>query len=1192
MAACTNCGTENPVGRKFCTECGTPLARACPACGAAIASTEKFCGECGSPLGERLGATSPGAVLAPDGAPPAATMEQAGVALVAERRFVSVLFADLVGFTSASERRDAEDTRELLSRYFDLCRRLIELYGGSVEKFIGDAVVGVWGAPVATEDDAERAVRAALELVAAVQALGGEVGDPELRARAGVLSGEAAVTLGASVEAMVAGDVVNTASRVQSVAPPGGVLVGEGTRRATDQAVVYESAGNFELKGKSGLVPLWRALRVVSGGRGALKAEGLEAPFVGRDRELRLLKELFHASAEESRAYLVSVTGIAGIGKSRLAWEFFKYMDGLPQTTLWHRGRCLAYGEGVSYWALADMVRMRCRIAEDEAPAAALAKLHATLTEYLVDEEERRFVEPRLAHLLGLEERQARAQEELFGAWRLFFERLADADPVAIVFEDMQWADPSLLDFVEYLLEWSRDHRLYVITLARPELVERRPTWGAGSRTFNAIYLEPLPERAMHDLLAGLVPGLPHELQQQILMRAEGVPLYAVETVRMLLDRGLLVQEGSVYRPVGPIETLEVPETLQALIAARLDGLSPEERRLLQDGAVYGKTFTRQALAALSELEEARLEPLLAGLVRKEVLSIQADPRSPEHGQYGFLQDLVRRVAYETLSKRERKARHLAAAAQVERAFPSEQEVVEVLASHYLAAFEAAPEDSDAEQIKNRAGELLSRAGERAAGLAASEEAENYFIQASSLTERPLERARLLERAGQMALRAGDTEDAQTTFEQALALFHDAGEHHDGARLTARLGEVAWRRGQLDAALERMERAWIELSTDKPDADVATLAAQIGRLHVLKGDWEAASARLETALELAESLSLPEVLAETLNSMGVVAIFQSHFTHAEALVRSARDLALEHELPAAALRAYNNLGDIFHRRDRCEEAAATLEQGIAYARRVGDLQWEQTLLGELSWSQALTGRWREALSLLSQVPEERLAEVTAAFLVALSEPLVAQGRPQDARHLLSLYSRSKDSPDLQERAGYAAAAAVVLNAEGKEREALASAEQVLHDLLAIGPADQAVKIVSPQALEAALVLGEPERAEQLLATIEALATGRLAPSLRAHAARFRGRLAARDGDMLKAEQGFATAASTFREYGMPFWLATTLTDHAESLIVADRGTEAEPLLAEARATFERLDATPWLTRVEAAQAGPLAEASA
>ena len=287
---------------------------------------------------------------------------------MAERRLVSVLFADLVGFTTLSESRDSEEVRDLLSRYFDTCGRLIGLYGGTVEKFIGDAVMAVWGTPTATEDDAERAVRAALDLVAAVSALGDEVGAPELRARAGVLTGEAAVTIGAEGQGMVAGDLVNTASRVQSAADPGTVYVGETTRRTTEQTVAYADVGSYELKGKEGLTPLWKALRVVSGARGTLRSTGLEAPFVGRDRELGQIKDLFHASAGERKAHLVSVTGIAGIGKSRLAWEFYKYFDGLPQLTYWHRGRCLAYGEGVTYWALADMVRMRCRIAEDDEP--------------------------------------------------------------------------------------------------------------------------------------------------------------------------------------------------------------------------------------------------------------------------------------------------------------------------------------------------------------------------------------------------------------------------------------------------------------------------------------------------------------------------------------------------------------------------------------------------------------------------------------------------------------------------------------------------------------------------------------------------------------------------------------------------------------------------------------------------------
>src|SRR5215468_8146197 len=376
MPLCANCGAENPDGQRFCGSCGN-----------ANPAGQRFCGECGSPLAE-----------APAAAP--ATTTSAPQTLVSERRLVSLLFADLVGFTTLSESRDAEEVRELLSRYFDTCRRLVELYGGTVEKFIGDAVMAVWGTPVATEDDAERAVRAALDLVAAVSALGDEIGAPDLRVRAGVLTGEAAVNLAAVGEGMVAGDLVNTASRVQSVAEPGTVLVGEATRRATERAIVYEAAGEHELKGKAEPVPVWRALRVVSGVRGQLKSEGLEAPFVGRDRELRQIKDLFHACADDKRAQLVSVTGIAGIGKSRLGWEFYKYIDGLADTTYWHRGRCLAYGEGVTYWALADMVRMGCLIAEDEQPETGRQKLSATLDEHLPDLEERDFVEPRLAQLL------------------------------------------------------------------------------------------------------------------------------------------------------------------------------------------------------------------------------------------------------------------------------------------------------------------------------------------------------------------------------------------------------------------------------------------------------------------------------------------------------------------------------------------------------------------------------------------------------------------------------------------------------------------------------------------------------------------------------------------------------------------------------------------------------------------------
>src|SRR6202140_3846735 len=301
----------------------------------------------------------------------------------AERRLVSVLFADLVGFTALAEKRDAEEVRELLTRYFDTCRSVVGRYGGVVEKFIGDAVMAVWGAPAAHEDDAERAVRASLDLIEAVSALGGEIGELGLQARAGVLTGSAAVTVGADTQGMVAGDLVNTASRIQAEAQPGTVLVGEATRGATEAAVVYEDTGEHSLRGKAEPIRLWRALRVVAMRGGAQKSEGLEAPFVGRDRELRLIKDLFHASAEQSKAHLVSIVGIAGIGKSGLGWEFFKYLDGIAGLVYTHRRRCLAYGEGVPYWGVAEMVRMRAGITEAEEPGSAREKLRVFLEAYL-----------------------------------------------------------------------------------------------------------------------------------------------------------------------------------------------------------------------------------------------------------------------------------------------------------------------------------------------------------------------------------------------------------------------------------------------------------------------------------------------------------------------------------------------------------------------------------------------------------------------------------------------------------------------------------------------------------------------------------------------------------------------------------------------------------------------------------------
>ena len=1138
---CPACGTESRAGRKFCSRCGTALASGCPSCGATNDPGDAFCGECG-------------AALQPEGTP-------APVAPAAERRLVTVLFADLVGFTPLSEQRDAEEVREFLSRYFDTCRRLIELYGGTVEKFIGDAVMAVWGAPTATEEDAERAVRAALDLVTAVSAMGEELGADELRARAGVLTGEAAVTIGATGEGMVAGDLVNTASRIQAVAEPGSVFVGEATLRATDRTIVYEDAGLFELKGKEGLVPLWRAKRVVSGLRGSLKSEGLEAPFVGRERELRQIKELFHSATEAGRAHLVSVTGVAGIGKSRLAWEFYKYFDGIALNVFWHRGRCLPYGEGVTYWALADMVRMRCRIAEDDDSGSAAAKLRSSLEEHLLDPEERRFVEPRLAHLLGLSEQSGYDKQDLFGAWRLLFERLSDTYPTVLVFEDLQWADESLLEFVEYLLDWSRAYPLFVVTLARPELLERRPNWGAAQRNFTSLYLEPVNEEAMGELLDGLVPGLPEELRARILAYSEGVPLYAVETVRMLLGRGLLVEEGSSYRLTGRVAELDVPETLHALIAARLDGLTPDERRLLQDASVLGKTFRQEVLTVLSGL--GNIEALLLALVRKELLAVQSDVRSPEHGNYGFLQELVRRVAYETLARRERRVRHLAVADYLA-ASSDADELVELAASHYLAALEALPDSDDAAEIKAKARRMLARAGHRAGSLAAVAEATRYYERAAGLAEDPAERASLLADAGETAGRSGDQTRAAALIEQSRSLYESLGRPKDAARATVGVTRFLLFTPDRDEAIAQAEEAFETLAGEEPGEALATLAVLLSRAYWFNGDLDRSEERVEVALDIAEPNFFAREVSHALRAKAAIAFSRGHMEECRALLQRSLELALENDFAEDAATAYFLLSDGEFRADRYEQALEYLGECLALARRAGTRPFEWGTLAEISHPLYMLGRWDEALTSLEH-PTLEQTQSGGVLLSLLSGPFqihLQRGNLDAAEELFQLFAYLEQSADRQDRSSYLAARASLAAVKGNLEQALADAEDAIESARYLGYGQQAEKQALLVAVEAALALGIEERARRLVSSYEDAPPATRSPFLAAQAHRFRARL---DGD----PAGYDAAAAILRERKLPFFLGMTLLEQGEHL-------------DEARSIFEELRATPWLERLEAA----------
>ena len=1154
-SACPVCGQDTPVAGRFCIHCGAPRQQSCPSCGEPVVAGARFCMQCGAQLQERPPAP-PGAVIQP----------------VSERRLVSVLFADLVGFTTLSEHRDPEEVRELLSQYFERCRTLIERYGGTVEKFIGDAVMAVWGTPVAREDDPERAVRAALALTQSVSALGEEVGMPELRVRAGVLTGSAAVEVGAEGEGMVLGDTVNTASRLQSIAAPGTVLVDDVTRRVTEAAIAYEDAGTHEVKGREQPVHAWTALRVVAGVGGALRTAGLEAPFVGRDRELERIIESFEATVDQRRARLVAAAGEAGTGKSRLLWEFVKYIDGIEKVVRWHQGRCLSYGEGVAYWALAEMIRGRAQIVEEEDADSARRKLRETVETYVTDERERRLVEPRIAQLLGLEQRAASDRADLFSGWRLFLERLSEDAPVILAFEDLQWADSGLLDFIDYLLEWSADHPLFVLALGRPELLGKRANWAD-----EAITLGPLPPDAMRQALEGLVPGLPEEISARILQQAEGVPLYAVETVRMLLDRGLLAEDGSRYVVTGDISELEVPETLHALAAARLDGLTGEERSVLQDAAVFGQSFTAGGVAALDDRPPEEIQRILDGLVSKQVLGFNDDPRSAERGQYHFLQGLLRTTAYGTLSRRDRKARHLAAARHLQEAWGGDvPELAEVLAAHFLDAADADPEASDAPRIRTAACETLAEAGHRALSLALATEAQRAFDRAAELAGDESQRAALLDQAGQAALLNADYAAGRQRLEEAITIFEAHGDHESAARAMATVARAHFREDRLDEALELNRRALAGLP--EGGADRAAALAALASSLLFTGSFDEALSMADDALSIAEPLQQWRTIVGAFNTLAQARLKQGRILESQALKEKALALALDHDLSEDAVRQYNNLADTSLQFDRFGEALQIAERGLELARSRGDRRSEQLISLMITTAEVARGHW-DALPELDETGLPASSELMRlGFLSPLARVQAGRGDHEALRRTLAIATERGGSTNIEFAAGPAVARTIALRALGHPAEALETALPVATSGPEVANEDRREAYL--EAGLAALELGDEQNVKRLVDYVAELPPALRSPLLRAGAARLEGLLASRHGDMRKADERLMAATRELREIEAPFILAQVLLDHAELLRGAGRGEEAAPLLAEAKAIFERLGASPWLERLE------------
>jgi class 3 adenylate cyclase len=612
----------------------------CPACGKENPDVARFCLACGREL---TAAAKPRE----------------------ERRVVSVIFVDLVGFTERSEQLDPEDVRAILAPYHDCVRNEIESFGGSVEKFVGDAVMGVFGAPTAFGDDAERAIRAALSVRESVEELSASSG-LDLQLRIAVNSGEALVTLDARPEhgeAMVAGDVVNTAARLQSAAPTNGILVGAETHRLTRDAIVYETVEPVIAKGKAAPVAAWLALEASApiGER-----RGARAPLVGRARELEVLRGVWERTAAEQRPHLVTVIGQAGVGKTRLATEFAKAVEDLGGRAI--HGRSLPYRESSAYFAFAIQVKQLCGIFETDSREIGLRKLHERVAT-LVSSDEAEEISSHLAILLGLDpEGSVADRETLFFSVRVFIEAVARDRPTMLVFEDVHWADSSLLDLIELLAGRLRELPILLLALSRPDLLDVRPSWGGGLPAYTALPLEPLSDEESRELARHL---LAEGATEAVAAGAEGNPLFIEQLAATMLESGT--------------ETA-LPNSIRGILAARLDALPQAERTLLLDAAVVGKTFWRGALEAMGAVDG--LSELLGALERRDL--IRRDTVSAFEGdrQYSFTHVLIRDAAYELLPRTRRRERHAQVARFFEDATSEIGEATAALARHWRDAAE------------------------------------------------------------------------------------------------------------------------------------------------------------------------------------------------------------------------------------------------------------------------------------------------------------------------------------------------------------------------------------------------------------------------------------------------------------------------------------------------------------------------
>ena len=1091
---------------------------------------------------------------------------------------VTALFCDLVGFTSASEASDPEDVDRMLSGYAAIARECIEAHGGIVEKFIGDAVVGIFGVPVAHEDDPERAVRAGLRIVEDAETLVGTAGEP-LRLRIGINTGETLVRLGVapgSGERILAGDAINTASRIQSVAPEMGVAVGLATHEATAKVFAYEELPPAVLKGKTDPVHVFHAKEPLAR-LGTDITRASDAEFVGREIDLALLKGIFEKAVASDSPQLVTVIGEPGLGKTRLVGELLRDIDARPELVTWRQGRCLPYGEGITFWALGEIVKAHAGILESDPPSVAARKLEAVLPEG----DERAWFLQRLLPLVGVEAGSEAAREELFTAWRRFLEHLAEVDPTVLVFEDLHWADDAMLAFLDHLAEQADGVPLLVIGTARPELHDTHPGFGSGHVNVNTIRLTPLTDAETARLVSSLLDAsvLPAELQQSILERAGGNPLYAGEFVRLLKDRGLLLHRGATWELREGAE-VPFPDSIQALIAARLDTLPPDTKSLLADAAVVGKVFWAGAVATMGERDLEEVVATLRTLSRREF--VRPARRSSIEGEteFAFWHALARDVAYGQLPRATRADRHVSAARWIESRAPERvEDLADVLAYHYTTAIDlahAVGDDAVAAELNEPALRFLTLAGERALGLDTSAALANLERALALAPAGHPDRPRVLARFGEAAQYAARFAEAAAALDEAIDAYRAVGDLPAAATAMTLLSRIS-QHLQDPRTSSLPDEALALLEPLGPSPALVEVLAEVTAHQAIAGASEQAIVTAERTLAVAADLGLPRPA----RPLGYRGLARTDLGDAGGLddFREAIAIATEAGLGREAANHRNNFASIVWVFEGPASSLDALQDGIAFARARGMTESIDFMTGGTVDVLIQLGRLEEAVATAEDVIG-RLA--ASGDLLGLADVRCALIRARTMRGEMD--AAASLLPTIEAFVGSLQHAGLVIFARSRSamaRTALRDAAAAAAHLSAIeevaGARENSTYVLElPLMVRTAAAIDEVDLADRLVSGFEARY-----PAAEHALVAARACIAEARGDLSSAAEGYADASQRWATFAEVIERAHVLLGLGRSLVGLGQLAEAVVPLGDARGLFEGMGAVPLLIEVDA-----------